>query len=94
MKKNGDIIFIMCGVALGYAAGRIYMKYNNNFPRSVSASDRKHINMLKEFYFEDYGLAVKKYLKYIGMGLSSQDALDTVMTIMPVDLLMIGEIND
>ena len=75
--KNGKVIAIFCGVALGYTVSKIFFKYKSNFTNVVSNSDRKYVNMLKEFYFDDYNLAVKKYVKYISMGLSPQEAFDT-----------------
>lgn len=92
--KNGNLVVALCGVALGYTVGKIFFKYKSSFDNVVSNCDKRYVNMLKEFYFDDYNLAVKKYIKYIGMGLSAQEAFDTVIVTMPVDLLMIGEIND
>lgn len=92
--KNGKVITVLCGVVVGYAVGKLLFKHKNNFTNVISNADRRYVNMLKEFYFEDYRLAVKKYVKYISMGLSPQEAFDTIIAVMPVDLLTIGEIND
>lgn len=92
--KNGKIVTIVCGVVVGYTVGKLIFKHKNNFTSLISNIDKRYVNMLKEFYFEDYNLAVKKYVKYISMGLSPQEAFDTIIVMMPVDLLTIGEIND
>lgn len=94
MKKNGNTTLILGCLFLGYVAGVLYIKNNRNIKNVVSNSDIKIANRLKEFYFEDYNQAVKKYVKYIGMGLSPEEAFDTVICLMPVELITIGDIND
>jgi len=92
--KNGNLKVAACCVLVGYILGVLYFKNKNSILNFFTEADKKNINKLKEFFIDDYQNAVKKYVKYLDMGLSSQEAFDTMVSCIDAEFLTIGDIND
>jgi len=92
--KNGNLKIILSMLALGYLVGAsasISKKRINKM--SYSKSDQ-YINRLKEFFFDDYPKAIKRYSQYVQSGLSPEAAFDIIVGSMQLSTLTIGEMND
>lgn len=80
--------------ALGYLVGLGVSKSKNKLENLDSKQNKQYANRLKEFFIDDYSMAMKKYSQFIKSGLSPQQSFDILTARFQLQELTIGEFND
>lgn len=93
--KNGNLKLVAVMASAGYVAGVIASRSRKKIELISNIDNRKYVNRLKEFYFDDeYKQSVKRYYKFVESGLSGESAFKVTIASVKLTHMPIGEFND